>query len=122
MKRTPLARKSSLKRGGRVKPINAKRRKSEFARTYGSKARVAWVKSLPCLVCGMGPSENAHVVNGGTGRKGDCYAIVPLCSDHHWQSHHFGWSSLGNKWTDARWRIERALHIHSLWERYAEGE
>lgn len=39
MKRTP------------IKKRNAKRRASEFARCYHSRARVAFVKSMPCLYC-----------------------------------------------------------------------
>lgn len=76
----------------RVKPKNAKRRQSEFARCYGSRARVAFVKGLPCLVCAVihpafvlsaGPSDNAHTENGGKGRKGPFTSIVPLCRNHH---------------------------------------
>lgn len=80
--------------GKRSKPkaCNAKRRASEFARCYGSKERVEWVKSLPCVGCAtywpIQPSpgwvsENAHTVTGGKGRKADADTIVPLCAAHH---------------------------------------
>jgi len=60
-----------------------KRRPSEFARIYGSKARVAWVKALGCVICGAVPSDNAHTAGGGTGYKAGYETIVPLCREHH---------------------------------------
>lgn len=81
MRKSSLSRRSPMKRGGRVRPVNRKRRKSEFARCYHSKARVEWVKSLPCVFCAhRGCSENAHVWGrSGMGRKGPYTEIVPLC-------------------------------------------
>jgi hypothetical protein len=75
VKRTPLVRKT------RIPPVNRKRRVSKFARTYHSKARVRFVKSLPCAACGIvGYSENAHVLgNDGMSRKGHYTTIAPLC-------------------------------------------
>lgn len=73
----------------RGKAIRRKPRKaSEFARIYGSEARVRWVKSLPCVGCGAipsedRPSENAHTVTGGTSRKADAATIAPLCHGCH---------------------------------------
>lgn len=67
----------------RSKPVPKKKRTpSEFARIYGSKARVAWVKALPCAACGYaGPvlRENAHTKTGGVGRKADARWVAPLC-------------------------------------------
>ncbi|MHB1097872.1 MAG: hypothetical protein ACYC3F_17070, partial [Gemmatimonadaceae bacterium] len=81
MKRSkPLARTSRLARGARIKAVNRRRKASEFTRTYHSRARLRWVKSLPCLACtaiaplfGMtcGPSDNAHTETAGAGRKAD---------------------------------------------------
>ncbi len=73
-----------MRRGGPMKrsPMRKRSRSaSEFARVYGSKERVEWVKSLPCVGCGIGPSVNAHTVGGGTSRKADAETIAPLC---HW--------------------------------------
>lgn len=84
MKRTPLQRTRQIKRGKQLvkSRIKRKRRKpSEFARIYGSKARVEWVKRLPCVVCGERPCDNAHIVTGGMGRKADADKIVPLCGE-----------------------------------------
>lgn len=91
MKRVPMPpRKARMARG----PIARKPRKaSEFRRVYGSRARVRWVKSLPCVAClavspifgaiSAGQSQNAHTVTGGMGRKAGSETIVPLCASHH---------------------------------------
>ena len=77
------------------KPIrarNPKRQASEFARCFHSRDRVRFVKSLPCLYCSSlspfiasvtGPSDNAHTVKEGMGRRGPYTSIVPLCRNHH---------------------------------------
>ncbi len=90
-RRKPIKRGKPPKRSGRIKP--KKRSASEFARIYGSKERVAWVKSQPCVYCNAlspffgesqrGPSHNAHTVTGGMGRKAGFETIVPLCASHH---------------------------------------
>lgn len=67
----------------RVKRVNPQRKAREFARCYGSKERVEWVKTLPCAACGIvGYSQNAHVgrAGRGAGRRGDASQIAPLCS------------------------------------------
>lgn len=85
----PLRRTGWLARHVRVNPVNAKRRAKEKARTLGSPERAKFVKGLPCLVCGVTPSENAHLGNGGMSRKSDADQIVPLCgrfqSGHHYE-------------------------------------
>jgi hypothetical protein len=106
-------------------PIRRKKRSaSEFARIYGSKARVEWIKAQPCLIARMGcdgcagPIENAHNGTGGMGRKADAASIVPLCRAHHTELHREGAETfrilhninLGN----AAARIERA------WRAYQE--
>lgn len=104
-RKKPMARGKGLARSagigsGTRKPLkarNPKRRKAEFARAYGGADRVAFVKSLPCAVCLIrGHTENAHVGNGGMGRKSDYRMIVPLCAPiggmpgHHELLHAWG--------------------------------
>lgn len=107
-------------KGRRRKPLakrNAKRRTSEFARCYGSRARVAWVKAQPCVVGSLGcdgPSQNAHTANGGMGRKADADTIVPMCDGHHRLLHCWGVETFSRSYaldlpalaadTDRRWR------------------
>lgn len=91
-KRLPLPRPS--KPIGRTKPVKKKARPaSETKRIYGSKQRVAWVKSRPCLVANgacEGLIENAHTTTGGMGRKADACHVVPLCAGHHRTLHSIG--------------------------------
>ena len=88
-----MKRSTPLRRRTRVKRANRARKASEFARTYHSKERVAFVKSLPCVMhtyrC-EGRAENAHLGNGGMGRKSDHTNIVPLCRYHHRELHRLG--------------------------------
>jgi hypothetical protein len=124
MKRTsmkrgkPLPRPTKpLGRTTRVKAKNPKRKAAEFARCYGSRARVAFVKALPCCICGGGPCDNAHLGNGGMGRKSDYPNIVPLCRTHHQRLHRIGldafedWYSVTlahyATWTETLWQKEQ---------------
>lgn len=68
-----------------INKVNPVRRAREFARCYGSKARVEFVKTLACGVCGTTPSDNAHIHGGksGMGRKADHTDIIPLCRQCH---------------------------------------
>lgn len=80
-RKTYIQRSAPPRRSGRPKAVNRPRRASTFARCYGSKARVAWVRGLPCAACGvLGASQNAHVLGpDGMGRKGGYAGIAPLC-------------------------------------------
>lgn len=74
---------AQCKKRNRPKATNAARKKREFARAYGSKARVEWVKRRRCCMCAVvGYSENAHTEGGGTGRKAHHTTIAPLCGPH----------------------------------------
>jgi len=68
-----------------INKVNPVRRAREFARCYGSKARVAFIKTLACVVCGATPSDNAHIhgSKSGMGRKADYADIIPLCRKCH---------------------------------------
>jgi hypothetical protein len=97
----PLPRATKpLGRSQRVKATNPRRKRSEFARCYGSRARVAFVKALPCVVRNCAQvtrSDNAHVGNGGMGRKADARHIVPICRWHHTQSRVSSLHALGKQ-------------------------
>ncbi len=95
--RKPLPKATkAIARKSRPKPINRKRRASEFRRAYGSQERVAFVRRLPCVVCvGLmvrpaGESDNAHIIGGGAGRKADARHIAPICRIHHRALHAAG--------------------------------
>ena len=72
-----------------------KRRRKDWLRAYGGEERVAFVAAQRCCVCGAEPpSENAHVLSGGMGRKADARWIVPLCWICHERYHRAGKLSL----------------------------
>lgn len=86
----PPTRKSAPRRTAiKKKP----RKPSEYARIYGSKERVKFVKNHACCYCASlhplfgiqsaGRSHNAHTENEGMGRKGHYTTIIPLCATHH---------------------------------------
>ena len=93
MKKTPLKRKTAMKKSS--KPKAKPRSRIDFMRIYGSKVRVEFVKRLPCTACNGGPSENAHIKSGGMGRKADYTDIIPLCKKCHSLQHSRGWKALG---------------------------
>jgi hypothetical protein len=96
MKRTPLRpgkpldRSSELQRKTRLRARNPERKAREFARCYGSEARVEAVRAMPCCVpgCVRRPSQNAHVRSKGAG--GTWRDVVPLCAYHHAIQHRMG--------------------------------
>jgi hypothetical protein len=70
-RRTPLRAMSSMRRGP---PRN--------------EAYKDWIRSLPCVACGVeGRSEAAHTGgDGGMSMKASDYSCVPLCADCHRQA------------------------------------
>jgi hypothetical protein len=132
-RRTPLPRQSPKRAreqgrtfstivGPRQRPKrrNAKRKPSEFARCFGSKARVQFVKSLPCCVTGRrGGIDNAHVIRDGSegmGRRGGFACIAPLRHELHSLLHtsparfteRYGTPDFAKAAaeTEQRWRVE----------------
>jgi hypothetical protein len=111
VKRTPLKRSTPIARKSK---LTAKRRTaSDYKRVYGSRARVAWVKSLPCFACWeFGEIHNAHITTGGTGRKANADQIIPLCSDCHGLQHRKGWAAIG---LDLEERLMLAAVVEEGW-------
>lgn|GEM_PF-4449434 len=75
-----------------MRRVNPERKAREFARAFCSRARVAFIKTLPCVVpyCRSAQIENMHIAGGGSGRKADAHLIVPCCTAHHAQVHQQG--------------------------------
>ena len=44
---------------------------------------LAWVRTLPCSICGRWPVESAHMGAHGIGQKSSDFSCIPLCPDHH---------------------------------------
>ena len=78
---------------------------------------LAWIRSLPCAICGAVPSEAAHTGNGGMRIKASDYSTVPLCSEHHTaaaDSYH----NLGKAAFELRHNVQFAKlvkRLNSLW-------
>jgi hypothetical protein len=118
--RKPIARRTP------VKKRNPKRRASEFARSYHSKARVEFVKGLPCVTpdafC-WGGIENAHVggKGAGTGRKADSDQTAPMCRYHHRDVFH----RYGARFLEREFGINleaAAAATETAWLRHTQGE
>ena len=124
LRRTALARKpgTALKRTGPPKAkkplrrVNPERRAAEFARCYGSEARVAFVRSLPSVATGRRPCVNAHVGTGGTGRKADARHIVPLTWDEHEEMHRVGEAAFAARYSLDLTRAAAATE--AAWQRH----
>lgn len=61
------------------------------------KKYLAWLRTLPCCVCGAyPPSEACHVRLGGRSIMGGKpkFSAVPMCRDHHHKQHQYGHSSI----------------------------
>ena len=82
----------------------------------------AWVRTLPCAVCGRSPSEAAHTGNdGGLRQKASDFSCVPLCAEHHrlsGQSYH----NIGKKAFEELHQINLKSKVNwcfNLWLEYA---
>jgi len=50
-----------------------------------SRPYLAWIRTLPCVVCGSTRGiEAAHTGPHGLGQKSSDYSAIPLCQKHHW--------------------------------------
>lgn len=82
---TPVSRPGSLLKSAQVQPP------ARMEATGTDAAYLEQVRQLPCLKCGMAPSEAAHVrfssaafgKTSGLGKKPPDSAAVPLCSGCH---------------------------------------
>lgn len=130
--RKPLPRSTTpIARSRKVKSVNVRRKKKEFARSYGSVDRVVWMASHGCLFATesfaalrlhlgqcLGPIDNAHLVTGGMGRKADAKHILPMCRLHH---HEFD-THAGLLFSDPAFRSELipvALMFDAEWQKFA---
>ena len=56
--------------------------------TKAQSAHLGRVASLPCCLCGVGPVEVHHLLEGRIkGRKSAHFTTIPLCPDCHRGSH-----------------------------------
>jgi len=80
----PIARSALKPRKAKPKSVNHVRRYKRFQYTNLSQARNAFVRSLPCRITGMVPSDPAHVLGiEGMRLKGHYTTIAPLSRAVH---------------------------------------
>lgn len=102
-----------------------------FAATSGRQKRnkidspkhEAFIRELPCVVCGDNTStECAHVsyadlrygkFGRGKGQKEESIWCVPLCNKHHGEQHDVGERIFWNTWTIDPCRIAACLFIRT---------
>jgi hypothetical protein len=94
-------RTSELRRKTPLAKVNRRRRDEAWVKAFGSPERVKFVAALPCLVCGVLPSENHHVRSRGAG--GSYHDVVPLCRRCHDRFHTIGSLALLQAARKARW-------------------
>jgi hypothetical protein len=80
------------------------------------KKYLAWIRTLPCAVCGKpGPSEAAHqriLQGGGIGLKPSDYESIPLCTDCHHIEHAVGSLCLWNYHSGLKFTDKTELRDH----------
>ena len=63
---------------------------------YRNKKYLAWIRSLPCLICGK-QSDPCHVRRhywgAGEGLTPHDYCAIPLCREHHSYANEREWGS-----------------------------
>lgn len=63
---------------------------------------LAWVRSMPCLVCGTDQQIHAHHLIGhgtsGMGTKSSDLLTMPLCTEHHHELHTHGHKTFDKKY------------------------
>ena len=116
MKRTPIRRKTPLKRTGYIRrkttPEAKAKRAAKYERDFGDLAE--HVRGLPCAACGaLGPSDPAHVKSRGAGGRawldnGDSN-LLPFCRTCHQLQHLQGWSSVLDGGREEAARIARSV-------------
>lgn len=87
MKRSPLKRKTPLKRGGRLRPVSKKRAKQN--KVYFS-LRLKYLYLHPtCEVCKEKKATQIHHKKGRVGeRLNDCLYWLGVCFECHNKIHH----------------------------------
>ena len=88
-RRVPLRRSAPLRRSvapERYVPVRKKRSRPRLG-PQRSPDYLAWIRTLPCVVCGSARLVEAAHTNAlgprGLGQKASDFSAVPLCAAHH---------------------------------------
>jgi hypothetical protein len=74
-------------------------------RPLRSAAYLAWLRTLPCAICGRTPSEAAHTGPHALSRKASDFSAIPLCHQHH-RTGNESYHHLSEKNFRALWRLD----------------
>jgi hypothetical protein len=67
---------------------------------------VAWIRTLPCLVCGRATGvEAAHTGQHGIGQKSPDTSAIPLCAHHH-RTGRDSYHRLGRRIFEQRYQLD----------------
>lgn len=58
------------------------------------------IRQMSCLVCGVKPSDAAHIKSRGAGGSDDLYNLASLCRVHHSIQHRMGWVQFALKYPE----------------------
>lgn len=79
------------------------------------------VKTKTCIVCGRWPTDPAHVRSVGAGGDDTKSGVIPLCREHHRESHDKGWvrccdkyDSLKNHLDSLGWHVVDYFGLRKL--------
>ena len=106
MKRTPLSRKTPMRRAAKTRPSSH----------GGDLVYLARVRSLPCCVCRAPPPSHAHHETGwGMGLKAPDRRAFPLCAKDH-RDFHDGKGRFDGWTANERrvWQEEEILEMQSI--------
>lgn len=118
-----LARRTPLRRGGRLSRKTALKAKRERPRRGPRRDRAYMdrVKELPCCAPGApagcwGSIDPSHTGERGLGQKADDWTCIPKCRGHHeaWECHHgvfAGWSKERRR----EWAAAEVVRVQALY-------
>jgi len=77
---------------------------------------LAWLRQLPCMVCGdmWQTREAAHGPVNGMSQKGPDDEAVPLCAHHHREMHVRGWPAFEAGHCFSRAELAKRLYAEYL--------
>ena len=118
MKRTPLQRKSPMKRSA-IKP---KRPKVEDTRKGADFDRLVWMRQQPCCACDAPPPCHAHHFIGklkGMALKAPDSETMPLCLQCHKNLHEkLGMFRVMDRGDMKSWQWAKISHYRLLYQRF----
>ncbi len=67
-----------------------------------------FIKTIPCIICGMIPSDPDHVTTRGAGGDDTAENVWPLCRKHHVERHAKGIKYMIDKYDGCKIWLELA--------------